>query len=579
MISPKISLGVNTMSTIRLFDPVYIVPDKSKSNNSLPVDGRNGSSAEPRLVWIQNKPDRIQIDFEKQAWKNLWESTCNHVVNFAEFVFDFGQGAAYSITPQVLVGSGFIQVRNDTNHWSWNLLQAISLVAVGILTVGIGLVALLWVKDYHHEQVIEAESQADQASAIAAIFEDVETLLKKRIEDFGLPEKSLNEVSVQIQNYKEQFIKNRKLNPKTMNDALLVRLRNAILNPLRDKLSLEVCRSVARTYTTATEEQEITLNKAKELQADLQAIEIQINEILSENRTPQAITKSCNEQKPYLNQAKGIYEGVFKKEEDIVPQQAKVLFRKMLINNMGGKRIKVPNNGSCLLLSLICGGNLEIKKDPDMWNALAFELRQRLVGVIRTKIESGDEDLKGKIISEMRDASLIILQTGQPYGGYSENLRLKLTMDGQPNDEFIFSEEPDQGWQAYLKSLEDPATFLGNIELEFLPELVQANILVYKPNLHELKINRDDTQRLHVFSPEFANKNSKNYVYSKQDRDVWMATHQTENGEVNGKILPYQTIPEKDIKNYGKDICVIFRGNHYDLFVPSEDKEQETKET
>lgn len=107
------------MSAIRLFEPVFILPQNS---------------------------------FLEPTLKDIWEETCRHVINCAEFIFDFGRGTAYCITPQELTGTRTVQIGEGNNSFGRKLLQGISLIAVGILfPLGVG---LLLVKDFHHNNSV-----------------------------------------------------------------------------------------------------------------------------------------------------------------------------------------------------------------------------------------------------------------------------------------------------------------------------------------------------------------------------------------------------------------------------------------
>lgn len=583
MIRPKASLGDNMSNTssIRLFDPVYIIPK------------RDANARDTKLVnaAYENKEGVLSIKVDI-AWKDIWISTCHQVTNFAEFIFDFGQGAAYSITPRELEGARFIEVRQNPKHWSRDLLQAISLIAVTVLTCGIGFVALLWVKDRHHGQVIQADKVQDQAfkdqvtrkekESIISLFDDLQKLLDKYVvyEAFGLNPVELKAMSDEIQSGKSKILAQEKkpvplkgnrrrapenktntLDPVLLSSTLREQLPNAVLIPLRKKLLTDIDRAINSSQESAlanssnNTEQEIKLKKARDIQADLQAIEKQIEQILGEENPPKPIVTRCNQQIQGLEFTKGLNDGVFKAEEAIVVEQAKIHFGKLLTYETG-KVITVPNNGSCLLLSLVCSGNPEIEKTPSLWNEQAFELRQKLVRLIREKIENGDDLLKAIIQSEMGDKGF--------HTGYTEELKSHLVdRHGQINVDFINSENEKEGWQAYLKSLKDPATFLGQVELQVLPELVEANVLVYKAKLDELPIKRDEDGRLHVLSRTFAKENKANYVYSKQDVIDWLSSHKRK----DGKVLPTHTLPET--KPYERDICVVLRGNHYDLLMPN----------
>jgi hypothetical protein len=308
---------------------------------------------------------------------------------------------------------------------------------------------------------------------------------------------------------------------------------------------------------------------AQLLEEDPEAFQIDIlrdesrpkfNILGDEPKVSKQLDKICSEHEQLLNQTIEIIDQILKEEENVVIDQAATLFANEL-RDQGGKRIHIPKNGSCLFLSLVHTN--ELKAKPEMWNKEAAILRRDLVKSLKIKLENAktyedegfmdDEgfNIKSKIHAEMNDRDHL--------SGYPEDFKKKIQKGGVT---FIESEKAGEGWRAYLDSLEKETTFAGQIELSELPELLKANIHVYVAKLDEVPIIRDDDGRLHVFCSTYAKKNSKDYVFSRQDRLDWVESHKT-----NGKILPTFSIPEE--KSYDKDIHVILRKNHYDLYIPN----------
>lgn len=580
------------MSTIRFWDPVYIREDTSKvvPPNELVV---MNTLCENRFV---------QIRINNKAWSDLWDKTCNLVTNFAEFTFDFGQGACYSITSTELNNKRVLCLPNNSSFCK-NLWQTISLIAV-IIIFPLG-VALILIKDNHHDKVtkVHYETEAEeleraQKASLISLYTDIEESLAKNQKIHKLPQRDLNAIASSIQLNKLKLLSNnnRAILPKSnipsqqsqrirskptkvigeniedLVKGLRLNAQLAILTSLGKELSSQIDLSIDRL-----QEKALTLNDennssrsnelklSKGIKDDLEALRLQIAQIQEDNPDT---AKNCDKLQGKLEFIMGIINEILKSENTIVINQAKMLFGKTLTRQGGKTIIHAENNGSCLFLCLTHESGFHLtneKKTPQTWADKAFTLRKNVANLIRKKITECDAaNLIRKAKHEPEEENVLKMKIRSEMGdhghlsGYPEDLKKKIQAGGST---FIWSEEENEGWQAYLKSLELKTTFAGDVELSVLPELLQANILVYTANLDMLEFKRDDQNRLHVFCPQYARLNSQDYVYGKKLAQTWLATHPS----TEGKIRPALSIPES--MPYEKTISVMLRGNHYDLLV------------
>jgi hypothetical protein len=280
---------------------------------------------------------------------------------------------------------------------------------------------------------------------------------------------------------------------------------------------------------------------SNQIKKDLELIRTQIQELRLQASS--LTFNRCEEQSQTIEGLLGMIQETQKSAQHLLQDQANAIYTNELLAQ-GWEIDPVPKNGNCLLLSLS-------GKNPHE----AATLRKNLVPAIREKIitHPGDDtvvNVKWTIQSLMMDDLDRLV-------GYPKAFKERIQNEGV---DFILSEEPGEGWQAYLDALAQDGAFCGEPELSVLHELLGANICVYQAKKPPYR--KDEQGRLFVLDKKLASEYPESFVFSDGFFREWLNSLNWPQEQ----LLPHCTYPsENSPHDKNSSHYVILRDHHYEI--------------